>query len=111
METATSAPCAVRREVISKAHFAVDGNMLIDVKKEDRLDTDASPLRCLIGCDSPPQAVCEGCSRIISDRFLMRVNGASWHEDCLQCAACQQPLIATCYFRDSKLFCRSDYQR
>uniref|UniRef100_A0A087X569 LIM homeobox transcription factor 1-alpha n=1 Tax=Poecilia formosa TaxID=48698 RepID=A0A087X569_POEFO len=66
---------------------------------------------CFSGCDSPPQAVCEGCSRIISDRFLMRVNGASWHEDCLQCAACQQPLIATCYFRDSKLFCRSDYQR
>ncbi|XP_032424906.1 LIM homeobox transcription factor 1-beta-like isoform X1 [Xiphophorus hellerii] len=112
METATSASRAVRREVVSKALFAADENMLINVKKEDRrLNTDTSPLRCLIGCDSAPQAVCEGCSRIISDRFLMRVNGAYWHQNCLQCAACQQPLIATCYFRDSKLFCRRDYQR
>ncbi|KAK5851616.1 hypothetical protein PBY51_023156 [Eleginops maclovinus] len=59
----------------------------------------------------PPQAVCEGCSRIISDRFLMRVNDASWHEGCLQCAACQQPLTATCYSRDTRLYCRADYQQ
>ncbi|KAK7895828.1 hypothetical protein WMY93_021153 [Mugilogobius chulae] len=59
---------------------------------------------------SPQQAVCEGCSRLISDRFLMRVNGAFWHEQCLQCAACQQPLTATCYFRDTKLYCKTHYQ-
>ncbi|KAM4719791.1 LIM homeobox transcription factor 1-beta-like [Anableps anableps] len=111
METATSASRAVRREVVSNPLSAADENMLVDVKKEDRLQTNASSLRCLIGCDSPPQAVCEGCTRIISDRFLMRVNGESWHEACLQCAACQQPLTATCYFRDSKPYCRSDYQR
>ncbi|TMS08616.1 LIM homeobox transcription factor 1-beta [Larimichthys crocea] len=63
------------------------------------------------GAESPQQAVCEGCTRIISDRFLMRVNDASWHEECLQCAACQQPLTATCYCRDSKLYCKADYQR
>uniref|UniRef100_A0A673CWT0 LIM homeobox transcription factor 1-alpha n=1 Tax=Sphaeramia orbicularis TaxID=375764 RepID=A0A673CWT0_9TELE len=61
--------------------------------------------------DSSPQAVCEGCARIISDRFLMRVNDASWHEGCLQCAACQQPLTATCYFRDKKVYCKADYQQ
>lgn len=57
------------------------------------------------------QAVCEGCTRIISDRFLMRVNDASWHEECLQCAACQQPLTNTCYCRDTRLYCRKDYQQ
>ncbi|KAI4795863.1 hypothetical protein KUCAC02_029597 [Chaenocephalus aceratus] len=59
----------------------------------------------------PQQAVCEGCSRIISDRFLMRVNDTSWHERCLQCAACQQPLTNTCYSRDTRLYCRADYQQ
>ncbi|XP_040915074.1 LIM homeobox transcription factor 1-beta-like isoform X2 [Toxotes jaculatrix] len=84
--------------------------MLNDIKIEDRLWTDASSLDVMIGGDSR-QAVCEGCARIISDRFLMRVNDTSWHERCLQCAACQQPLTATCYFRDTKLYCKSDYQQ
>uniref|UniRef100_A0A4W5Q8M5 LIM zinc-binding domain-containing protein n=1 Tax=Hucho hucho TaxID=62062 RepID=A0A4W5Q8M5_9TELE len=57
------------------------------------------------------QAVCEGCQRPISDRFLMRVNESSWHEECLQCAVCQQPLTTTCYFRDRKLYCKIDYQQ
>ncbi|XP_022600303.1 LIM homeobox transcription factor 1-beta.1-like isoform X1 [Seriola dumerili] len=84
--------------------------MLNDIKIEDRLRTDACSLEVMIGGDSQ-RAVCEGCARIISDRFLMRVNDASWHEECLQCAACQQPLTATCYFRDTKLYCKSDYQQ
>ncbi|XP_038590400.1 LIM homeobox transcription factor 1-beta-like isoform X2 [Micropterus salmoides] len=63
------------------------------------------------GGDSPQQAVCEGCARTISDRFLMRVNNASWHEECLQCAACQRPLTATCYFRNTKVYCKADYQQ
>uniref|UniRef100_A0A4W6DKI3 LIM homeobox transcription factor 1 beta n=1 Tax=Lates calcarifer TaxID=8187 RepID=A0A4W6DKI3_LATCA len=52
-------------------------------------------LSSLAGGDSQ-QAVCEGCTRIISDRFLMRVNDASWHEECLQCAACQQLFATKC---------------
>ncbi|KAK1883908.1 LIM/homeobox protein LMX-1.2 [Dissostichus eleginoides] len=66
---------------------------------------------CCVTRASPQQAVCEGCSRIISDRFLMRVNDTSWHERCLQCAACQQPLTNTCYSRDTRLYCRADYQQ
>uniref|UniRef100_UPI0037E7A36C LIM/homeobox protein LMX-1.2-like isoform X3 n=1 Tax=Semicossyphus pulcher TaxID=241346 RepID=UPI0037E7A36C len=86
--------------------------MLNDIKLEDRLRTDASCLEGRLGSRSPrQQAVCAGCTRIISDRFLLRVNDASWHEECLQCAACQQPLTATCYCRDSKLYCREDYRR
>nr|XP_046224294.1 LIM/homeobox protein LMX-1.2-like isoform X2 [Oncorhynchus gorbuscha] len=41
----------------------------------------------------------------------MRVNESSWHEECLQCAVCQQPLTTTCYFRDRKLYCKIDYQQ
>ncbi|XP_026153598.1 LIM/homeobox protein LMX-1.2-like [Mastacembelus armatus] len=85
--------------------------MLNDVKIEDCLGTDASSLDGMISGDCPQQAVCEGCALVISDRFLMRVNNASWHEKCLQCAACQQPLSATCYLRDTKLYCKTDYHQ
>ncbi|XP_008287029.1 LIM/homeobox protein LMX-1.2-like [Stegastes partitus] len=85
--------------------------MLNDVNLEDRVRSDAGCLDGLIGAASPLRAVCEGCTRIISDRFLLRVNDASWHERCLQCAACQQPLSASCYCKDTKLYCRSDYQQ
>ncbi|KAK9392335.1 LIM/homeobox protein LMX-1.2 [Crotalus adamanteus] len=61
--------------------------------------------------DCQHQAVCEGCQRPISDRFLMRVNESSWHEECLQCAVCQQALTTSCYFRDRKLYCKQDYQQ
>jgi hypothetical protein len=66
---------------------------------------------CDTGSDCPHPAVCEGCQRPISDRFLMRVNESSWHEECLQCAACQQALTTSCYFRDRKLYCKQDYQQ
>ncbi|XP_034058624.1 LIM homeobox transcription factor 1-beta-like [Gymnodraco acuticeps] len=81
--------------------------MLHDIKVE----ADPGSLDLLTGGLPRQQAVCEGCSRIISDRFLMRVNDTSWHERCLQCAACQQPLTNTCYSRDTRLYCRADYQQ
>ncbi|XP_047425986.1 LIM homeobox transcription factor 1-beta-like [Mugil cephalus] len=111
MEIATSALRAERRGSARNLRSAACLKMLNDIKIEDRLRTDASSLDGMIGGAPPQQAVCEGCTRIISDRFLMRVNDSSWHEECLQCAACQQPLTATCYFRDTKLYCKSDYQQ
>ncbi|XP_078238955.1 LIM homeobox transcription factor 1-beta isoform X3 [Pogona vitticeps] len=69
------------------------------------------PSLASLGSDCQHQAVCEGCQRPISDRFLMRVNESSWHEECLQCAACQQALTTSCYFRDRKLYCKQDYQQ
>lgn len=70
-----------------------------------------TPPSAVAGSECQHQAVCEGCQRPISDRFLMRVNESSWHEECLQCAACQQALTTSCYFRDRKLYCKQDYQQ
>ena len=67
--------------------------------------------RCVAGTDCPQPSVCEGCQRAISDRFLMRVNDSSWHEECLQCTVCHQPLTTSCYFRERKLYCKHDYQQ
>uniref|UniRef100_A0A668UW92 LIM homeobox transcription factor 1-alpha n=1 Tax=Oreochromis aureus TaxID=47969 RepID=A0A668UW92_OREAU len=100
-----------KRDSNSKANSTTFLKMLNDFKMKDQLRSDTSSLDGKIGADCRQQAVCEGCAQIISDRFLMRVNGASWHQKCLQCAACQQPLTDTCYFRDTKPYCKSDYQQ
>uniref|UniRef100_A0A8C6WHS5 LIM homeobox transcription factor 1, beta a n=1 Tax=Neogobius melanostomus TaxID=47308 RepID=A0A8C6WHS5_9GOBI len=85
--------------------------MLNFIKVEECVRTETRSPGIKTDGGSPQKAVCLGCSCLISDRFLMRVNGAFWHERCLQCAACQQPLTATCYFRDTKLYCKTDYQQ
>uniref|UniRef100_A0A8C9K3M7 LIM homeobox transcription factor 1 beta n=1 Tax=Panthera tigris altaica TaxID=74533 RepID=A0A8C9K3M7_PANTA len=86
--------------------------MLDGIKMEEHaLRPGPATLGVLLGSDCPHPAVCEGCQRPISDRFLMRVNESSWHEECLQCAACQQALPTSCYFRDRKLYCKQKYQR
>uniref|UniRef100_A0A7M4EBB3 LIM homeobox transcription factor 1 alpha n=1 Tax=Crocodylus porosus TaxID=8502 RepID=A0A7M4EBB3_CROPO len=58
-----------------------------------------------------PGSVCEGCQRVISDRFLLRLNDSLWHEQCVQCASCKEPLETTCFYRDKKLYCKLDYEK
>ncbi|XP_054158074.1 LIM homeobox transcription factor 1-beta-like isoform X2 [Oppia nitens] len=55
--------------------------------------------------------MCCGCHHPIADRYIMRVMDHSWHETCLQCAVCQILLTQTCYIRDRKLYCKSDYDK
>lgn len=55
--------------------------------------------------------VCEGCCEVIYDRFVMRVGSAPWHEDCLFCSECHTPLSNSCYYKEGRLLCRSDYER
>ncbi|XP_031426763.1 LIM homeobox transcription factor 1, beta b [Clupea harengus] len=86
--------------------------MLDGIKLEDHpLRSGPATLGVMLGTDCQHPSVCEGCQRPIADRFLMRVNDSSWHEECLQCAVCQQPLTASCYFRERKLYCKHDYQQ
>ncbi|KFU91193.1 LIM homeobox transcription factor 1-alpha, partial [Chaetura pelagica] len=63
------------------------------------------------GRAATPKSVCEGCQRVISDRFLLRLNDSLWHEQCVQCASCKEPLHTTCFYRDKKLYCKLDYEK
>ncbi|KAM6986046.1 LIM homeobox transcription factor 1-beta-like [Aplochiton taeniatus] len=109
MEIATGLE-SLERRFSARTHSACS-KMLDGIKIEDHLRSGAATLGLMIGSDCQHPAVCEGCQRPISDRFLMRVNESSWHEECLQCTVCQQPLTTTCYFRDRKLYCKVDYQQ
>ncbi|XP_030572704.1 LIM homeobox transcription factor 1-alpha [Drosophila novamexicana] len=55
--------------------------------------------------------LCEGCGQKIHDRYLMNVGDANWHEQCLACCYCGIQLHHTCYVRNSKLYCKLDYDR
>ncbi|XP_056640478.1 LIM homeobox transcription factor 1-alpha [Diorhabda sublineata] len=55
--------------------------------------------------------ICGVCCRPITDRFLLRIMDVSYHETCVQCCACGDHLIHTCFVKDSKLYCRLDYDR
>ena len=64
-----------------------------------------------VGRAVSPKSVCEGCQRVISDRFLLRLNDSFWHEQCVQCVSCKEPLETTCFYRDKKLYCKYDYEK
>ncbi|XP_060710985.1 LIM/homeobox protein LMX-1.2 [Hemiscyllium ocellatum] len=55
--------------------------------------------------------MCAGCKLTITDRYILRVNERSWHESCLKCTTCLQPLSGTCYCRDKQLYCKHDYKK
>ncbi|XP_033150659.1 LOW QUALITY PROTEIN: LIM homeobox transcription factor 1-beta [Drosophila busckii] len=55
--------------------------------------------------------LCEGCGQKIHDRYLMNVGDSNWHEQCLACCYCGMQLNHTCYVRNSKLYCKQDYDR
>ncbi|XP_049632623.1 LIM homeobox transcription factor 1-alpha [Suncus etruscus] len=88
--------------------------MLDGLKMEENfqsaIDTSGS-FSSLLGGAAGPQSVCEGCERVISDRFLLRLNDSFWHEQCVQCASCKEPLETTCFYRDKKVYCKYDYEK
>ncbi|XP_068853958.1 LIM homeobox transcription factor 1-alpha-like [Aphelocoma coerulescens] len=59
----------------------------------------------------PGRALCSGCRRPIRERFVLRADGAWWHERCLRCCACAAPLSGSCFARGRRLYCRPDYDR
>ncbi|XP_076315429.1 LIM/homeobox protein Awh-like [Tachypleus tridentatus] len=56
---------------------------------------------------------CYVCDQRITDRFLLKVNGQSWHAHCLRCCVCQALLDRhpSCFIRNNNVYCRTDYTR
>nr|XP_060628661.1 LIM homeobox transcription factor 1-alpha [Anolis sagrei ordinatus] len=57
------------------------------------------------------RAACAGCGGLIAERFLLSLDDGLWHERCVRCASCREPLRSTCFSRDRKLYCRLDYHK
>ncbi|KAF8785746.1 LIM/homeobox protein Awh like protein [Argiope bruennichi] len=59
------------------------------------------------------QEICYACGQLIRDRYLLHVNGRSWHACCLRCSVCQAALDKqpSCFIKDDNVYCRTDYVR
>ncbi|OCT85245.1 LIM homeobox transcription factor 1-alpha [Xenopus laevis] len=88
--------------------------MLDGLKMEENIQNvieSSAALSSLFGRTMEQKWVCEGCERVICDRFLLRINDSLWHEQCAQCCACKERLESSCFYRDKKLYCRNDYEK
>ncbi|XP_053324720.1 LIM homeobox transcription factor 1-alpha [Spea bombifrons] len=88
--------------------------MLDGLKMEENIQNvieTSAALSSLFGRGLEQKWVCEGCERVICDRFLLRISDSLWHEQCAQCCACKEPLESSCFYRDKKLYCRKDYEK
>ena len=56
------------------------------------------------------EPICASCGNIIVDRYIMRVNDRIYHEDCLSCTECGTILTESCFTKNLKLYCRTDYE-
>ncbi|XP_037393776.1 LIM homeobox transcription factor 1-alpha [Pygocentrus nattereri] len=70
-----------------------------------------APLPVCVDPSLQAVCVCAGCARPIRERFLLRVHCGVWHERCARCCECGELLEKSCFSRDNKLYCRTDYQR
>lgn len=55
--------------------------------------------------------ICDGCGQKIRDKYLLRIAESSWHEHCLICCVCNITLNRRCYKKDTKIYCKTDYER
>ncbi|XP_054275190.1 LIM/homeobox protein Awh-like isoform X1 [Macrosteles quadrilineatus] len=59
------------------------------------------------------QRMCAACSEPITDKYLLQVNGRSWHAHCLRCCVCQLALDRqpSCFIKDDSVYCKADYAK
>uniref|UniRef100_T1IJP6 Arrowhead n=1 Tax=Strigamia maritima TaxID=126957 RepID=T1IJP6_STRMM len=57
--------------------------------------------------------LCSACGNLITDRYLLKVSGRSWHARCLRCTVCQSALDRqpSCFIKEDNIYCKTDYIR
>ncbi|XP_053600067.1 LIM domain only protein 3 isoform X3 [Plodia interpunctella] len=95
----------------------LDVQMLaMDVTKEARaspLPATSQPNSATPTQQTQPQ-ICAGCSKVITERYLLKALDQLWHEDCLKCGCCDCRLGEvghTLYTRANLILCKRDYLR
>ncbi|XP_066918682.1 LIM homeobox transcription factor 1-beta-like [Clytia hemisphaerica] len=61
--------------------------------------------------ESTESRFCVACQSVITERFFLQINEKFWHEECLTCCVCNIGLKDVCFYKDGRIFCRSDYTR
>lgn len=68
---------------------------------------------CYHECSINGYSLCRGCGKEILDRYYLKVNETSWHEECLKCTYCSVSLFSeeTCFIKSNKIMCKIDYYK
>ncbi|XP_028170827.1 LIM domain only protein 3 isoform X2 [Ostrinia nubilalis] len=91
--------------------------LAMDVTKEARaspLPASAQQPASASGQQPPQPQICAGCSKVITERYLLKALDQLWHEDCLKCGCCDCRLGEvghTLYTRANLILCKRDYLR
>ncbi|XP_073966100.1 LIM domain-containing protein Beadex isoform X1 [Choristoneura fumiferana] len=88
--------------------------LAMEVSKEARASPLPAPAQAANGQPQPQPQVCAGCSKVITERYLLKALDQLWHEDCLKCGCCDCRLGEvghTLYTRANLILCKRDYLR
>ncbi|NP_001338856.1 LIM/homeobox protein lim-4 [Caenorhabditis elegans] len=55
--------------------------------------------------------ICTQCQHQIQDKFFLSIDGRNYHENCLQCSTCENPLSNKCFYKDKTFYCKGCYFR
>ncbi|VDL97091.1 unnamed protein product [Schistocephalus solidus] len=75
---------------------------------QDSITCGAMDYRLNAASDAP---ACSKCSLAIRDRYMVRIRGRVWHEQCALCTVCGIKLPDFCFVIENQLLCRQDYHR
>ncbi|CAD6194679.1 unnamed protein product [Caenorhabditis auriculariae] len=62
-----------------------------------------------IGVDLDMQNKCSHCGASILEKMLCKIDGRSYHESCVKCSVCEEPLVAKCFNKHGRIYCRQHY--
>lgn len=62
-----------------------------------------------IGIDTEAQGKCRVCSGRISDKYMIRIDSRSFHENCVRCCVCDVQLQEKCFEKEGQLYCNTHY--
>ncbi|KAH7728049.1 CEH-14 protein [Aphelenchoides avenae] len=80
-------------------------------KMVDELTDKCSSSALQEGTENCELCNCTRCEQPIRDKYLYKVLDLNFHEDCLRCADCQQHFTASCFYRQSNIYCREHFLR
>ncbi|XP_021459535.2 insulin gene enhancer protein ISL-2B isoform X1 [Oncorhynchus mykiss] len=97
-------------DVLSEYTLMLPGETLEDHSNTSKLGPECNEESCPQGAVWP----CAGCGESIRDPVVLRVgSNQQWHTGCLCCDECHCPLgeSVSCFLRDGRTLCRTDYAR
>ena len=93
---------------VACTNFSMDSMTMSKENVKDKLATTVK-----VEPSETVETLCFGCGFVIQEKFILKVGDNSWHSHCLRCSSCNMELLydTSCFVREDKVFCMTDYTR